>query len=471
MADRYWLASLGCPKNQVDSDKLEGALASDGCTKASRPQDADVIVVNTCAFIEAAREESIAAILELADTKREDARLVVTGCMAERYGNLLTDSMPEIDMVAGFGVPITLRTHPEKTPIMDLLELPRPPTASPWAYVKIAEGCDRKCGFCAIPSFRGPQRSRTKEAIIDEVASLGTGVREIVLVAQDLASWGMDISVSRPLRARAMRRPVIDLIDELRGHVERLRLLYIYPSAITKEFIEAVCATGIPYFDISLQHCSPSLLRRMRRSGSRDRFLRLVESIRSIEPNAILRSSFVVGYPGETDEDHAMLLDFLEKASLDWAGFFPFSLEEGTYAAGLDGQVPAELALERQRECSAVQETIMTVRRASHLGQTVEVLVDSPGESRSYMEAPEIDGVIQVPRTLKAGTIVPVVITGLQGSDLIARPAKHLATPQTKVVNVVTGDTVGDALGNVVSKGGGNIEANSTYDDARKSWS
>ncbi|MHB8263496.1 MAG: MiaB/RimO family radical SAM methylthiotransferase [Acidimicrobiales bacterium] len=467
MADRYWLASLGCPKNQVDSDKLEGTLTADGYVRAPRPQEADLILVNTCAFIEAAREESIAAILELADAKHKDARLVVTGCLAMRYGDALADAMPEIDLVARFGVPVTLKApatmrrpagpsadntsgwagHRPSTqvPTMDLLELPRPPVTSPWAYVKIAEGCDRKCGFCAIPSFRGPQRSRTKEAIMTEVSSLGTGVREIILVAQDLASWGMDALPGRePLMAH---RPIIDLIEDLGGHVERLRLLYIYPSAIDKAFIEAVCATGIPYFDLSLQHCSPSLLRRMRRGGSRDRFLRLVESIRSIDSNAILRSSFVIGYPGETSQDHTMLVDFLEEASLDWAGFFPFSLEEGTYAAGLDGQVPAELALERLRECSVVQDSIMMERRAGHLGETVEVLVDSPGEARSYMEAPEIDGVIQVPGNLEVGAVVTVMITGLQGSDLIAEPLKDLAAQNvSSTVN------------------------NAAYSNARKSW-
>src|SRR5580700_1302926 len=217
MPETYWLETLGCPKNQVDSDKLVGTLVADGYQEAERPEDADLVVVNTCAFIEAAREESIDTILELAGSRRQGSRLVVTGCLAERYGPELSDSLPEVDLVAGFGVPVTLRKRND----FDLLNLPRPAARAPWAYIKVAEGCDRRCGFCAIPSFRGKQRSRPTEVLLDEVEALGEGVREIVLVAQDLASWGMDRSdQSRVRRPKGSPRPIVELIRAVGERVE-----------------------------------------------------------------------------------------------------------------------------------------------------------------------------------------------------------------------------------------------------------
>ena len=419
---RYWLETLGCPKNQVDSDKLAGTLEAEGYGRAASPESADLVVVNTCAFIEEARQESIDTVLALSDGRRDGARVVVTGCMAERYGQELGEAMPEVDLVAGFGVPVTLGSKPDElagvaslVPSFDLLNLPRPPASAPWAYVKVAEGCDRNCGFCAIPSFRGRQRSRDPEHILAEVDNLA--VEEVVLVAQDLASYGRD------LPGMNRRRRIEQLVRDVADRVTRVRLLYLYPSELDDGLIQAMGHTGCPYFDLSLQHVSRPLLRKMRRWGEGDRFLSSIEQIRRADPEAAFRSSFIVGYPGETEEDHDQLLAFLEEADLDWAGFFPFSLEEGTYAAGLLDQVPGGLAAERLAEASELQDRITARRRQSLVGSTVRVLVDEPGVARSHREAPEIDGVIRVSSQLASGSWQDVVVTGAEGPDLDAEPA------------------------------------------------
>ena len=332
MAQRFYVETLGCPKNQVDSDKLVGTLLADGMTATDDAALADLVVVNTCAFIDEARKESIDTILALEDQRKDGARLVVTGCMAERYGDELAAALPEVDQVAGFGVPINLGRKPlsvsatSRSPMLDLLNLPRPKSASPWAYIKIAEGCDRSCGFCAIPSFRGPQRSRDVSSILDEVEQLEA--QEIVLVAQDLASYGKD----RPDELGA--GSIVPLVKAVSAVAPWTRLLYLYPSDLTDELIDAILATDVAYFDLSLQHVSKPLLRRMRRWGDGDRFLRRIEDIRSRQADAAFRSNFIVGYPGETEEDHDQLLRFVEEAELDWCGFFKYSAEEGTYAVG-----------------------------------------------------------------------------------------------------------------------------------------
>lgn len=419
---RYWLETLGCPKNQVDSDKLSGSLDAQGHTVADDPSRADLVVVNTCAFIEAARQESIETVLSLAGARRDGARLVVTGCMAERYGQELADALPEVDLVAGFGVPVELGTKPggrgaEAAPSFDLLNLPRPPVLAPWAYVKVAEGCDRKCGFCAIPSFRGKQRSRDTASIIREIDELGPSIREVVLVAQDLASYGRDLG----------RKAIIPLVRQVSERVDRVRLLYLYPSELTDGLIDVMGETGCAYFDLSLQHVSRPHLRRMRRWGDGERFLERIARIRSSHPDAALRSSFIVGYPGETEDDHDRLLAFIEEADLDWAGFFSFSEEQGTYAADLDGRVAPGLVADRLAECSELQDAITARKRRELTGETLTVLVDAPGVARSHREAPEIDGIVRVPEHLPAGTWQTVRVTGSEGPDLDASLAEAAA--------------------------------------------
>ncbi len=411
----FHVETLGCPKNQVDSDKLIGTLVADGMEPAASADAADLIVVNTCAFIEDARQESIDTIIDLEHRRRDGSELVVTGCMAERYGDELAEALPEVDHVAGFGVPITLSATRTSVPSLDLLNLARPVSSLPWAYVKIAEGCDRACGFCAIPSFRGPQRSRSVDSILEEVRQLE--IREAVLVAQDLAAYGRD----RPddLGGGA----IVDLVERVAELVDRVRLLYLYPSDLGDRLIDAICATGVPYFDLSLQHVSPPLMRRMRRWGNAERFLERIEAIRAHEPAAAFRSNFIVGYPGETEADHDALLGFIEAAQLDWCGFFAYSEEAGTYAADLDGKVPSSLVSERLAEVSALQDDITAARRDELIGAEVEVLVDSSGVGRSHREAPEIDGVIHVPAHLEPATFQTVTIVDALGPDLVAEGA------------------------------------------------
>lgn len=423
---RYWLETLGCPKNQVDSDKLAGMLEADGLRAAAAPGQADVVVVNTCAFIEAAREESVETVLALASARKDGARLVVTGCMAERYGQELARALPEVDQVAGFGVPVEWGRGAARSavPSFDLLNLARPAGHAPWAYVKVAEGCDRHCGFCAIPSFRGPQRSRPLEAVLDEVDALG--VSEVVLVAQDLVSWGRDGSdlkataVPAPLPSRG-RAGLVTLLGQVAARVERARLLYLYPSGLTDELVDAIGASGCPYFDLSLQHVSRPLLQRMRRYGDGRRFLAKVARTRALFPEAAFRSSFIVGYPGETEADHDQLLAFLDEAQLDWAGFFAFSPEEGTYASRLPDQVPASLVAERLAECSERQEAITRLHRQALIGTKCRVLVDAPGIARSHREAPEIDGIVQVPQSLVPGSWAQVEVVDAIGPDLVGQ--------------------------------------------------
>ncbi|MGA0819643.1 MAG: 30S ribosomal protein S12 methylthiotransferase RimO [Ilumatobacteraceae bacterium] len=412
---RFYVETLGCPKNQVDSEKLIGTMLADGLTATDDASEADVVVVNTCAFIEDARRESIDTILALDEKRAESSRLVVTGCMAERYGDELASALPEVDLVAGFGVPVGRTTIPvSSTPIptLDLLNLARPKSSVPWAYVKIAEGCDRSCGFCAIPSFRGPQRSRDVDAILAEVDQLQ--VTEIVLVAQDLASYGKD----RPDELGA--GSIVDLVSKVSARVPWTRLLYLYPSDLSDELIDAILATGVPYFDLSLQHVSKPLLRRMRRWGDGERFLQRIADIRRREPDATFRSNFIVGYPGETEADHDQLLDFVSEADLDWCGFFAYSPEEGTYAYDLDGAVAPELVRQRLAELTEMQDAITARRRDLLIGSTIEVLVDQPGVARSRREAPEIDGIVEVPSDLAVGEFHEVLVTSALGPDLMA---------------------------------------------------
>ena len=417
MTRTYWIETLGCPKNQVDSDKISGKLVADGYVAATDASAADLVVVNTCAFVEEARQESIDTVLALSDDRADDARIVVTGCMAERYGDELADALPEIDTVAGFGRDFTAAPRRSLIPVasaplptFDLLNLPRPASSAPWAYVKIAEGCDRNCGFCAIPSFRGPQRSRSVDDIVVEVEALQ--VREIVLVAQDLAAFGRDQGVGE--------RSIVPLVRRVSEVVDWVRLLYLYPSDLSDELIDAMLGAGVPYFDLSLQHVSPPLMRRMRRWGNGQKFLDRIERIRSLDAAAAFRSNFIVGYPGETEADHDALLAFVDAAQLDWCGFFAFSDEEGTYAHTLDGHVERGLIDDRLAELRELQDGITASRRDALLRHELTVLVDAPGEARSFREAPEIDGIVNVPTDLAVGEFHTVSVTGAEGPDLVA---------------------------------------------------
>lgn len=432
-APSVWLTTLGCAKNQVDSDKVSGVLRDAGYIDAGSPDSADVVMVNTCAFIEPARQESIDTILELAGTKRSDAKLVVLGCMAQRYEQELIAALPEADAVIGLDryseivgsldrmtswQPLEIR--PVRRAAMDILyETRRPTPATPYAYVKAAEGCDKVCTFCAIPQFRGKQRSRTPGNIREEVARLAAaGVAEVVLVAQDLAAYGRDVGD---------RAGIIGLLEKMVTvpELRRLRLYYLYPREIRPELIALMAAEPVivDYFDLSLQHTSPGLLRAMRRPGSGEGHLELIDRIRRVAPAAALRSSFIIGFPGETEGDVDGLAEFLGTAELDWVGLFPFSAEEGTPAAEMNGQVPEDEKLERLRHLQAIQDDITHARNAAQIGRPLEVLVDQVEDGqpvgRSYREAPEIDGVILLDGGVP-GEWVTATVTGAYGTDLEA---------------------------------------------------
>ncbi len=438
------ITTLGCSKNQVDSEKITALLTQAGYRTAGSGDEADVVMVNTCAFVEAARRESVETILDVEQSKADDSRLVVIGCMAQRYGSELEDSLDGVDAVVGLDrygemvtvldsitdwVPVRLGPRP---PAMDLLHLvDRPAPDLPYAYVKVAEGCDKTCAFCAIPLIRGKQRSRRPTDIREEIARLSAGgVSEVILVAQDLAAYGRDIGVRRD-------ETIVDLlrfVSDVEG-LARLRLLYLYPTEIRPALIEEMASNPrlAPYFDLSLQHASRTLLRSMRRPGSTTSHLRLIDRIRQAEPEAALRSSFVVGFPGETDDDVDELLDFLSAAQLDWAGFFPYSPEDGTRAFDLSGRIGRDEISERVRELTRAQDEITARRNSEQVGKVFDVLIDQVEDGipvgRSYREAPDIDGMICLDEG-SPGMWMEVEITGSYETDLVARSLARVGTPE-----------------------------------------
>ena len=444
-----WLTTLGCAKNQVDSEKVEMMLGDAGYLLADSPESADVVMVNTCAFIEEARQESVETILEAQDRKKPGARTVVIGCMAQRFGVEVEKALPEVDAVigldrygqlvdtldglTGYGPegggawsPVTVK----RRPVMDILaSVNRPRPTLPYAYVKVAEGCDKPCTFCAIPLIRGKQRSRRPPEIRQEIANLtAVGVREIVLVAQDLAAYGRDLGRAKGASGEDGSVGIVDLlraVSDVDG-LDRLRLLYLYPKEIRDSLIEEMATNPkiASYFDLSLQHASGRLLRGMRRPGDGDRHRDLVDRIRTADQAATLRSSFIVGFPGETDDDVEELAEFLEDVRLDWAGFFPYSAEDGTPAAEMDGRVPRDEVEERLRHLQGIQEEITSESNAALVGEVVRVLVDQVEDGfpvgRTERQAPEIDGVVVLDQGLP-GEWVTAEITMSLGPDCEAK--------------------------------------------------
>tara|TARA_B100001769_G_scaffold273359_1_gene269379 strand:- start:454 stop:1686 length:1233 start_codon:yes stop_codon:yes gene_type:complete len=409
MRESYWIETLGCPKNEVDSEKLEGTLLNDGMTLADSPELADLVVVNTCAFIEDARKESVDTIYQLNSVRNPNSELVVTGCLAERYGSSLEEALGnDVNSVAGFGVPVTL-SKKQNTSEFDLLNLPRPTSNRPWGYVKVAEGCDRICGFCSIPSFRGPQRSRSLNAVLAEIESME--LSEVVLIAQDLASYGRDLNETANMQ---------ELYEQVSKVVKWVRLLYLYPSSLNESLIERIASSPVPYFDLSLQHVSQPLLRKMRRWGNYQKFTETINRIRLLNDKAVFRTNFIIGYPGETESDHDALLRFVKENRIDWCGFFAFSREEGTYAYSLEDQVDKALINERLLELSELQDSIISAKRDEIIGEDIDILVDEVGIARSFREAPEIDGIIKVSSHLPVGEFANVKIVEAIGTDVVA---------------------------------------------------
>ena len=452
--------SLGCPKNLLDTEVMLGTLASSGYALAERLDDADVAVVNTCAFIESAREESVKAILDVADL-RESGRLralVVTGCLPQRYGAELAKELPEVDAFLGTGAFPEIaraldaalagegrgvyveagRTHLYDDTSPRLLTGP-----GHSAYIKIAEGCDRVCTFCAIPGIRGRFQSRRLESLVAEARSLAAaGVREINLVAQDSTSWGKDLPAVQALGARgepqasavvrgAGRPRLHDLVGALDAvdGLDWIRLLYVYPSAVSDELVDAIAAAKrvLPYVDVPLQHASDRMLERMKRGSTAERQRRLVARLRERIPGVTLRTTFIVGFPGETEEDFAQLLEFVSESRFDRVGIFRYSDEEGTAAAKLDAKVPRAVARERYRRLAKLQAGIQAEKLGALVGSEAQVLVDAPigaGRARGRLssQAPEIDGVVFLHGSgLAPGQLVRARITGVKaGVDLEA---------------------------------------------------
>ena len=434
---RVHLVTLGCPKNQVDSEVMLGVLARRGHEMVLDPDAADVLVVNTCAFIGPAKEESIDAILDLAAVKaaRAGRRLVVSGCLAQRYADDLQQALPEVDVFVGTGDLLRIADAVE-APLADAPVVYRgaqhvlPPhgvaarvrTGAWWtAYLKVSEGCDHACSFCIIPKIRGRHESRSIDDLVAEAASLAAeGAVELSLIAQDLTAYGRDLpgdaSLARLLRALAVRVP----------DVRWLRLLYAYPSSVTDELLEvmadepAVC----PYLDMPLQHISDRMLRAMRRERSGAAIRRLIARIRRAVPEIALRTSFIVGFPGETDADVRELCDFLEEAEFDHVGVFLYSQEENTPAAAFPEQLSEAVKAERWERVMAAQAHIASRRAAAHRGRTVEVLVegrDARGRliGRTRGQAPEIDGRTYLHGRGAAGDLVQARIVGTETYDLV----------------------------------------------------
>ena len=464
------MISLGCPKNLVDSEVMLGLAQEQGHQLTRDAADADVLIVNTCAFIDKAKQESIDTILEMAEHKKTGAcrRLVVTGCMAERYRDELRAQIPEIDAVLGtgevphivealetrgsglgirdsglgIGIPL-LRSNgelvkvgsgaPEPTPRPTYLYDASTPrllaTPRHYAYVKIAEGCDYKCAFCIIPTLRGSYRSRAHDSIVSEAARLAAqGVKELLLISQDTTFYGIDRG-ERGALARLLRA-----LNRVEG-LEWIRMLYLYPTTITDDVLDAMAESDkvCRYVDLPLQHAADRVLRRMKRPGTRAAYERLLGRIRARVPGVTLRTTFIVGFPGETSEDYAELHSFVEAVQFDHIGIFTYSHEEGTAAHDLPDDVPAAVKRRRQAGVMRRQKQIVARTQRSRIGSRVRVLVDGPSaehvlvlRGRLEGQAPEIDPHVYLtdcdPSALAAGQFIEAEIVGSRAYDLVVRP-------------------------------------------------
>jgi ribosomal protein S12 methylthiotransferase RimO len=445
---RVFIRTLGCPKNEADSEHLRGMLERAGYRTVRTPASADVVVVNTCSFIEASRRESVEAILDELDSRGSGQSVVVSGCLVERYGAELASELPEVDAFMSLGAYgravqiIEAARDGTKQRCFDAGKVPldvgRPsvPTGGS-AFLKISEGCDRVCAFCAIPQIRGGHRSRAPEEILDEARWLAScGVHEVVLVGQDMSLYGRDLTG---------RWELPGLLRQL-GTIEGVgwyRMLYQYPRFVDTELVDAVAETPsvAPYFDLSLQHASAKIVRKMRRWGDGQRFLDLIGRLRERIPDAVLRSAFIVGFPGETDADVAQLAEFLPQARLDWAGFFVFSPEEGTEAGSFTrGRVPHAVAERRAEILRDIQDEIAERKRAELVGAEVEVLVEARRRTavagRTWREAPEVDGqvIVQGARSTRVGEVVRARVVATDGLDAVAEPLQ--AAPQRRTLTV-----------------------------------
>lgn len=444
---RIGVLSLGCSKNLVDTEVMLGHLDAAGCSFTTDPSEADVLVVNTCGFIEAAREESIRTILEAAEYKKTGSlsRLVVAGCMVQRYGDELRKELPEVDafvdldglegIVAAAGIaplprsapsPGLLQIGPKPAKFLYGSETPRRLATPKWtAFVKIAEGCDHTCSFCAIPKFRGVFRSRPPDDVVAEAEALARrGVREVNLIAQDSSHYGRDRGDAHGLAGLLAR---LDAVEALRW----IRVHYLYPNTVTDRLIAAMAQAErvVKYVDMPLQHAHAQTLSRMRRGGSAESHLRLLERFRTAMPDAALRTTLIVGFPGESDAEFETLLDFIREARFDHLGVFTYSHEDSTAARELADDVPADVKAERRDALMELQQSIVLERHRDRLGDVVEAVVEGPHEetdlllkARMSTQAPDVDGQILINDGVAApGSFVRVELTEVAGYDLVGR--------------------------------------------------
>ena len=452
------VVTLGCARNEVDSEELAGRLGAEGWGVVEDAESADVVLVNTCGFIESAKKDSIDTLLAAADT---GAKVVAVGCLAERYGTELAASLPEADAVLGFdsyadiaarlddvaaGRPVAPHVPRDRRTLLPVAPTRRPHAAgdvalpghawvptgatrtrlddAPVAYLKLASGCDRRCTFCAIPSFRGSFLSRPPADVLGEAQWLATtGARELVLVSENSTSYGKDLGDLRALEA------LLPQLAAVEG-IERIRVSYLQPAELRPDLLAAIANTpGVaPYFDLSFQHASEPVLRRMRRFGDRRSFLDLLARARELTPDLGARSNVIVGFPGETDADLAELELFLSEARLDAIGVFGYSDEEGTEAAGFDDKHETDVVAERVERIALLADELVTQRAEERVGTRIEVLVEDVDDDivgRAAHQGPDVDGAVRVldAEGVQRGQFVPCFVVGTDGVDLVAKLA------------------------------------------------
>ena len=444
------VVTLGCARNEVDSEELAGRLATDGWTLVDDVESAEVALVNTCGFIESAKKDSVDALLEANSLKGHGITraVVAVGCMAERYGNELAEALPEADAILGFDdykdISARLQSivagekHTAHVPRDRRVLLPIAPAEradareveefsrkrlgnTPWAPLKIASGCDRRCSFCAIPYFRGAFVSRRPTEIISEARWLAEhGVSEMFLVSENTTSYGKDLGDLQ------LMEKILPEIAALPG-VERVRLSYLQPAEMRPTLLQAIIATDktAPYFDLSFQHTSPTVLRRMRRFGDTEKFLHLISQIRALSPEAGIRSNFIVGFPGETQEDFDDLANFITQAKLDAVGIFGYSDEDKTEALDLSDKVDADVIAQRVETLSALADEMVSLRAQARIGENVRVLIEDAElqEGRAAHQGPEVDGTTTfIGTNFEVGQYVDAVVIDSMGADLVAKP-------------------------------------------------
>jgi ribosomal protein S12 methylthiotransferase len=439
----FHLTSLGCPKNSVDTDSMAKLLERDGYHQVGAPQQASIIIVNTCGFIGPAREESYNVLRSLAESKHPGQILIASGCLTQRYGAEVARQVPGVDGILGTRRwmdivelvrslrkgprPKTLYQIPETTTVgEDEHNILRASVAGASAYLKIADGCRRPCAFCAIPLIKGTTISRPMDRIVNEARILrDAGVRELILIAQDTTDYGFDLGMKDGLAV------LLEKLTTFVPDMDWIRIMYSFPGYITDRLIDLMAGSKqvLPYLDIPLQHAHPATLTRMRRPADMNWVRRTISKMRAAMPKLAIRTVFIVGYPGETEDEFQALLDFIEEIRFDRVGTFQFSFEPGTASEALGDPVPMEVKEERYQRLMLTQQPISLQINQSYVGQTLDILVEGHDKGlsigRSYRDAPEIDGMVLVEGVLPVGEIIPVKITGAMEYDLHAVPIQR----------------------------------------------